>query len=318
MPGRQPTRREKRRHQEAVDWLLRNRADGAGREAPGFREWLTRDPENQASYAAAERLLGETRAAILSDPALMNFDVAPRRRVAGPLIALLLLAGMAGGAFVLGDGPMRLRADAISGSNEMPTVTLADGSIMQLNASSAVAFAFTDTARTVKLLRGQAYFQVKADAARPFVVEAAGGWTRALGTAFDIRSANDETEVTVTEHAVVTGVIGARQAPTRLQEGEQARYRRDGTVIDVRPVRGEDATAWRRGLLVVDNAKLSDVVAEVERHFSGRIIIAGASASERRLSGTLAVNDTDAAIAFLEQGLGVKAVRIGWLIIIRG
>lgn len=77
------------------------------------------------------------------------------------------------------------------------------------------------------------------------------------------------------------------------------------------------ALAWRRGQLVVDNAPLSYVVEEMSRHFSGRIMIADNELARRRVSGTMTVSDTSAALAFLEQALGVHANRIGPVIVIR-
>ncbi|MET0531260.1 MAG: DUF4880 domain-containing protein, partial [Microvirga sp.] len=154
-----PTRR--RRHRQAVDWLLRNRQAGQSAEsARQFEDWLARDPENRSAYRAVERLMGEARNAILADPDLRALNVTPRRGAAKAVTALVLTLCMAGGLFVFMDGPMRMMADGISQSGEMPVVTLADGSTMHLNARSAVAYDFTPARRTVRLLRGEAFFQV--------------------------------------------------------------------------------------------------------------------------------------------------------------
>jgi len=319
MAARQSARIRRRRHAEAADWLLRNREPGrTAEDVRRFEDWLNRDPENRTAYAAAERLMGEARTAILSDPDLKDLAIKSARGIAKPVIASICAVGLAGGVFLLLDGPMRLQADVISKTSEMPVIALSDGSTLQLNAHSAVAYEFTPTTRTVRLLRGEAFFQVARDAERPFVVEAGGGRTTALGTAFDVRLDGDTTDVTVTEHAVSVTSLDSGQWAVRVEEGQRAAYGPDGQVRDVSSADVSAALAWRRGLLVVDNATLAAVVTEIGRHFSGRIVIAGTSVAERRVSGTLAITDTDAALAFLEQTLGVTVTRIGPLIIIRG
>ncbi|MCB1394172.1 FecR family protein [Nitrobacter sp.] len=320
MTAEQSARARRKRHEEAAAWVLKNRdSNQSAHESRAFEEWLDRGQENRTAYEAAERLMGEARAVILNDPALRNFKVKPRPRVAKTLAVAILGAALVGGAFVYSDGPMRLLANAISGTGEMPTIELADGTTIQLNAFSAVSYRFTAETRTVTLLRGQAFFQVAKDANRPFVVEANGGRTTALGTAFDVRLDPNSTEVTVTEHAVsVTSHRPAAEPAVRVNEGQQAIYDRDGKVKDVRQADTHTVLAWRRGQLVVDNALLADVVTEIGRHFAGRIIISNSDLAARRVSGTFTVTDTDAALALLRESLGVSVIRMGPLILLRG
>lgn len=314
----QSARDKRRRYKEAAGWSLRNREGSlTADEQRNFDDWLSRDPENRAAYEAAQRLMGEARTAILSDPALRDFEVRPSRNVTKPVTAIALVAGLAGGIFVWQDGIMRLRADVMSGTGEMPIITLADGSIMQLNAYSAVAYDFTTTTRTIRLLRGEAFFQVAKDAERPFAVEAGAGRTTALGTAFNVRLGETETDVTVTEHAVSVAALQTDAPVVRVQQGQQAAYGVSGAVRDVRAVDASTALAWRRGRLVADNALLADVVSEIGRHFSGRIFIPSDALAGRRVSGTFSITDTVAALAFLEQSLGIKTIKIGPLIVIR-
>jgi ferric-dicitrate binding protein FerR (iron transport regulator) len=76
----------------------------------------------------------------------------------------------------------------------------------------------------------------------------------ALGTAFDVRYGNDDTEVTVTENAVQIESDGDRASSVRVKQGAQAiyDYARKETVVS--PVDGLVALAWRRGQIAVDNA----------------------------------------------------------------
>lgn len=296
--------------------MLRNReADQPAAEKAAFRAWLEQDPDNVRAYRAAERLMGEARTAIASDPVLRGLPLRPRK-TAKPIVGVLLATALAGSLFMVFDGPMRLRADAISGIGEMPVITLADGSIVQLNASSAVAYDDDGGRRTVRLLRGQAYFEVARDPARPFTVEAGEARITALGTAFDVKLGDRQTDVTVTQHAVLVMFGGSDGSPTRINQGEQMVYSHATRAGRLGPADDLVALAWRRGQLVIDNAPLSQVIAEMNRHFAGRIVIMGNELLQRHVSGTLTITDTNAALAYLEQALHVRVSRIGPLIVI--
>ncbi|MGU3495306.1 FecR family protein [Xanthobacteraceae bacterium A53D] len=317
MPVRQATRAQKRRHEEAADWLLRNReAAESEAEQSAFRSWLAQDPDNARAYAAAERLMGDASRAISSDSTLRDFTV-PRRSIAKPLLGLVLALGLGSALFVAMDGPVRLQADAMSGPGEMPVMTLADGSRVQLNASSAIAYDMAGGRRIVRLLRGQAYFEVAPDPTRPFSVEAGDARVTALGTAFDVRLGRTATDVLVTEHAVMVDFPGGSHAGTRVTQGEQAVFEDGARAAIVTPSDPAVALAWRRGQLVMNEMPLGNVVEEISRHFPGRIIIAGSDLTRRRVSGTMSIRDTDAALAFLERALNVSSVRIGSLVILR-
>lgn len=318
MTDKQALRARQRRHSEAADWVFRNRETGrTAEDEERFRHWLGRDAENCRAYEAAERLLGEARTAIQTDPALRSFEVKPAS-IAKPVAGTVLTLALATSLFFAADGPIYLEADIAAGSGEMPIVTLSDGSVMQLNASSAVAYDFDATRRTIRLLRGQAFFEVAKDRGRPFVVEAGDARVTALGTAFDVRIGRQDTDVTVTESTVLLEPADSEKEGVRVTEGQQGTLSRSSGQTNVREIDGLVALAWRRGQLAVDNAPLSLVVEEMNRHFAGRIVLMGDEVSRRRVSGTIAVSDTVAALSFIEQALRVKVSRVGPLIVIRG
>ena len=308
---------QKKRNREAANWILRNRdPNQSPSDKARFQEWLDRDPENRRTYTAAERLLDDASRAIQSDSVLSDIKVRPRSLVK-PVIATLMVLALATGSFFALDGPMRLQADVIAGTGEMRTISLEDGSEVQLNSSSAIAVDFTDSHRTIRLLQGQAFFQVAHDVRRPFTVVAGAAKVTALGTAFAIRYGNDNTEVAVNENAVQIDIDGNRTGPVRVSEGEQAIYDYAKGQIAIAPADSLVAFAWRRGQIVLDNTPLSYVIEEMNRHFYGRIMVADSRIANRRVSGTMKITDTDVALAFVTQALHVKAMHFGPLIVIR-
>lgn len=67
------------------------------------------------------------------------------------------------------------------------TVTLPDGTIVKMNASTRIEYPeqFTANLRKIKL-SGEAFFEVTRDAARPFIIETAHASVEVLGTSFNI------------------------------------------------------------------------------------------------------------------------------------
>ena len=255
-------------------------------------------------------------------------DAAGRKasKPAGRIVALVVLAGLA--AFVMADGPMRLRADLVSGSGEMPRLTLPDGSQVQLDAGSAIDIAYDITERRIRLLRGEAFFQVARDATRPFVVEAQNGTVTGgvitddsgtpSGAGFDVRLTKAGAVVAVTDQTV--GVAppdkpnGDQYAPVELQAGQRIAYGLDGSMSPIRAADPQQIAGWRQGKLTVETQSLASVVEQLDRHSPTPIIILDNALGQRRISGSFDLTHPRAAIDLLANRAGLRAVHLGPLL----
>ncbi|MFB9949061.1 FecR domain-containing protein [Rhizobium puerariae] len=297
--------------EQAVDWAIRLHDGGLSEaELVDLDRWLQHCPSHPQALDEARRILGETGAALARDPDFTRKLI--RRKSAGgnPLIPILLLAALGGGLFLWFDGPVWLRADVMSAANEMPVVTLPDGSRAFLNGESALAEHFTAADRRVVLLKGEAYFEVARDPERPFVVEAGAGTVRVTGTAFDINLVEGGTEVVVTEHNVlVTGDASERSA--RLEAGQRLSYDAGGKLGQVETVTPGMEVPWRSGRLAFENRPLSTVVQEIFRHVPGKVVIARKSVADRRVSGSFDLSDPQEALSSFAQIFGLRIARAG-------
>ena len=97
---------------------------------------------------------------------------------------------------------MQLHSTYATDIGERRSITLEDGSTIDLNARSKVRVRFSDRERDVKLLEGQALFSVAHDASRPFIVSAGNTAVRAVGTQFDVYRKSHGTTITVVEGRV--------------------------------------------------------------------------------------------------------------------
>ena len=117
---------------------------------------------------------------------------------------------------------------------------------------------FSAGERRVTLLRGEAWFAVAPDVARPFSVETAAGTATALGTAFDVSIQGARTEVTVTEHRVRLSGAGPSVI---VEEGAQSAFAPGVAAVAPYSVDTDHVTAWRRGKLIFDDKPLAEVLA---------------------------------------------------------
>lgn len=212
-----------------------------------------------------------------------------------------------------------LRADYSTGVAETREIRLEDGSIAFLGADSAIEVAYDASRRRVRLLSGQAYFEVQKDSMRPFHVEAGSVDTVDLGTAFDVRRRPDGVSVAVNEGSVaVTSPIASQALATPLVAGDWVRVAWSGTVR-----RGNDAPelagGWRSGMLAVKDEAITDVIDEIGRHYRGKIIIASGELGEKRVTGVYNLNKPIDAVHAVAQALGARARQVSpWLIIVSG
>ncbi|WP_206245035.1 FecR family protein [Novosphingobium terrae] len=291
---------------QAAQWLAQREAASWTPEAEArCAAWRAADPRHEQAYAQAQALWDSLDATVLTetiDPEapLARHRFSPRNLNLWAAMAAALVLAVLGAPELA----VRLRADAITAVGERRSVALPDGSMAMLNTDSAIA---VDSAnpRTIRLLRGEAAFSVAPDRAHPFTVLSGGGSTTALGTRFIVRQDHDNTQVTVTEHAVRI----TREAQTRvLHEGAQLTYGPHG-IGPTQNVETDDADAWMRGHLRVVNMPLGAVVAQLNRYHRGYIGVS-ADLAQRPVSGVFDIDDPVGAVDVIERTLGLGSTRL--------
>lgn len=293
---------------QAVSWLTHLRERDA--DAAAFQAWLDADPRHEAAFAEAERLWGR-----LELPTRRLADAEPGRPRAARRYRFLRGLAAAGLFILLGAGLMwrddiavRLQSDYITSIGGRTPVDLADGSRITLNTDTAIAVDMTDDRRHVRLLRGEAWFDVAPDAARPFTVDTPMGAVRVTGTRFNLRIADGKTDVSLGEGRV--SLIGRSPDDALiLAPGQSARLTAAG-ISHPEPFDRTAVTAWLRGQFVFYDTPLSSVVAEINRYRPGRIVIAKDALRDLKVSGVFRTDDTGAALRAITDTLPLSATRI--------
>ena len=208
------------------------------------------------------------------------------------------------------------------------TVNLADGSSIQLNTNSRLEVRYSRRARDLKLVRGEAFFEVAPNPRRPFSVYTQDGVVRAVGTAFVVRLRGDRVEVTVTKGTVELASFTRPPAAVPLDRAERWPRHPLATVsavagavetavivedkVESRALQPPEVTrrmAWRQGMLAFEGEPLSEVVAEVSRYTNMEIEIADPALKSLKVVGYFNVGEVEPMLEALEASFGVRVER---------
>ncbi|KGH31268.1 MULTISPECIES: FecR domain-containing protein [Comamonas] len=324
---------------QAAAWLVRRADEGwLPEDEQALQLWLNADAVNRQAYAHAQRTWAELGAlgpsGLLPDRGADTvLQTKPLRQ--GLVRRRLLCQGagaavFAAGALWVGAGSqimLAFEADYRTGVGERREVALPDGSRVHLGGDSAVAVRYDTRQRQVILLRGEALFDAKpvakpVDASggrdaeqRPFVVAAADGRTRALGTRFIVERLDARTQVTGVFHQVEVSLDHMPQDAVVVSPGQRVSYDRQG--MTALQYLGEDAgQSWARGLLVFERMMLADVVGRLNRYHTSRIVVRDQALAQRRVSGVFLQSDAHGAVQAIAQELGARLLQLPGLVVL--
>ncbi|MCR5876304.1 FecR domain-containing protein [Phenylobacterium sp. J426] len=197
-----------------------------------------------------------------------------------------------------------------TGIGEHRTVTLADGSTLQMNAATKLSVVLRRDRREVTLQEGEAIFDVAHDVRRPFEIAVGDRTVRVVGTQFDVRRRGGELSVTVARGAVeVRPAAGSSGPAYRLHPDQRLDHREGDTTVDLATVDAQEVLGWRTGRLVYREQPLSQVVSDLNHQFSTPIHVEDPALAATPISGVLVLDDQDAVIRRLALLVPIRAVR---------
>lgn len=231
---------------------------------------------------------------------------APSRRhiaAAASIVVLLLAASFAGYALWPAGERYTTRIGAID------TVPLTDGSRVTLNTDTRLRVALKPSERLIELDKGEAYFEVAKDPARPFIVRVAGRRVIAVGTKFSVRRDRNDIQVIVTEGAVRLEVAAdAREAQNSqgsagelVTEGAIALSRAGSVIVQQESTEQlQDHLSWRSGYLVFRETLLAEAVAEFNRYNRRKIVIEDPAIARIEVGGNFKSDSIDVFLWMLQ------------------
>ncbi len=273
--------------------------------------WLNESTAHRVAYVRLETMLARSNRLV----ALRNETAPAAKRVEQPFkrprliaaAAILAVAALAGtGAMILRMPQTQTYTTALGARR---TVTLADGSRIELNTNSVLRAKMGDRERLAWLDQGEAYFQIKHDTARPFVVAAGDYRVRDLGTEFSVRNDANRLEVALVEGHARFEAAGAdvRMQPSDLTPGDVVIAMADKVTVTKKPERKlANELAWRQGLLVFNYATLADAVAEFNRYNAKKLVVADQVTARLTVMGKFPANNVDLFGQMAKAVLGVR------------
>ena len=323
--------------QQAADWVARQDAGAlSADEAAELLAWLGGDARCLGAYARARAVYVSPRLDAAMGVRRMP-DAAWTRR---GFMAAMAASVVAAAVYVVRSAKAPASQSYESMLGEIRRIPLADGSVITLNTNSAVSVDYRKNIRLVRLVRGEAFFEVAKAPQRPFIVMGPITQVRTVGTSYSVRLVKPgEMQVQVASGRVA---LESPPSPLALSLMSWSNVWPDATPDDkshvfvdasqVASVRLADETGdsgvvqisiaavpadavaqalmWRQGQLSFAGESLADAVAEFARYSDRKIVIRDAALAKKHISGLFAAHDPEgfarAAAMSLSASINVK------------
>ena len=296
---------------EAAALLVVRRSEGlTASEQDLLAEWLAADSSHAGALAAVERSWAtfddSDEDEILA--AMRTHALAPQRRpwgnwprIAAIAAALFLIVTT---SLLVFRSPAPTPADQGAGAaagwtryasvrGQVRTITLADGSLVTLDADSVADVRYVRGERAIRLTAGRALFDVTPDPERPFAVNAASRRVVALGTRFVVDLGGNALKVKLLKGRVAVEALKPGAATVGLNPGQEFIERGGAAAVRRFDLGGENEPGWRRGFIDLDDLPMKEAVAEVNRYSRDQIVIRDPAVAAMRISGQFRAGDAD-------------------------
>jgi transmembrane sensor len=313
----------------AADWIF-DRHDceiWSAEDQVKLDAWLNESLAHRVAYVRLETALSRSnRLAALRHTSQASAkqraeEISRKRPIMIAMAAILAVAALAGTgvAILLRTSPTQATEAYATALGGHKTIFLADGSRIELNTNTVLRTQIGTRQRAVWLDKGEAYFEVKHDAMRPFVVTAAGYRVRDLGTAFSVRNDANHLEVALVEGRARFEPANAdvRMSPAELTPGDVVVATADKVTVTKKPERKlANQLAWRQGLLVFNYVTLADAASEFNRYNAKKLVIADTSAARLTVMGKFPARNVELFGQVAKDILGVRVEDRGGEIVI--
>lgn len=289
---------------QALEWFFQLQSENCSKEdRQQFERWYNKSEENRVAYLHAESLWSNLNQLKKKNdiPGLSEArQYHPRQRtirllsIAAPLLVCSMLVSV---------GWMEYNAETTvytTQLGEKRSVTLSDGSTIDLNTDTLLHVKLSPLRRKFTLDTGEAIFNVQREYFRAFDVYAGQLKIRDIGTRFNVRRHNEAISVAVLEGAVE---INGEQ----IDEGFQRTYHAPNSATELQRINIDQVEAWKHGRLQFQQTPLKQVAAELERYHPIRFVFVDPAIAQETLSGMFDTDDLMLFVNGIERILPVKA-----------
>ncbi len=300
--------------QAAAQWCMRlHEPDCSEAERLAFQQWHDADPLHAFEYEAMREIwevADQLPSSTLAPAASLRSPCRTWQHYgAAAAIALCALPLAAYSGWEMGWLPSSY--ERFEAGDSLRSVTLADGSQVELNLGSSLVYSNYKDQRRVTLKKGEAFFKVSHDSSHPFVVKAANGQVKVTGTQFNVWLYEDQVRVTLLQGSVLVSSNTALPGEGfRLEPGMQARYKGGDYEPQISQTYSHDSSlAWRNGKLVLDNLSLNDALPLINRYLDTPAQVADSNTGKMRVGGIYNTREIKSLLTSLPKVLPVYLTR---------
>jgi ferric-dicitrate binding protein FerR (iron transport regulator) len=299
--------------------------EASAAEQKAVEEWLKKDAANTLYYNQLQQIWDSSKAlaatsAVDTNKAWEKFQqrtqsgsaTTDKKRIRPFLFykiaaSILIVVGLALVANYLFRNSRTVREITADAKTNILTETLPDGSVITLNKQSSVTYPEKFKGRTRPVtLKGEAFFNVSPDKAKPFVIAVNDIQVMVVGTSFNIKSSTDKTEV-----LVETGVVRVTRngATVELNAGEKIVFSPKDTTPVKEPVTDKLYNYYRSKEFVCDNTPLWKLVEVLNEAYNARITIGRKELAGLRLDATFNNESLDKILEIIHLTFDIRVTR---------
>ena len=297
---------------EAATWIARLRDERGPDVEAELQQWLGESAEHQRAFKRMTQVweqAGNIRMRARADASATH---RPRSRfspwaatAAAAVLAVITITTIywRENVFTTAIGQQRIRV-------------LRDGTQVVLNTDTRIEVNYDDRFRRVRLVRGEARFDVSKRPDWPFLVSVGDQEIRALGTSFIVRHDNaQDLSVTLVDGRISVAPVAGNgeaplQAPQVLVPGQRLVISRHHAPAMDRPELSR-LTAWERGRVEFDATPLVNATTEMNRYTTTHVIVPDPEVAQLRIGGVFRAGDSDEFVKIVTSVLGLQADRNG-------
>jgi transmembrane sensor len=201
----------------------------------------------------------------------------------------------------------------IATENDVKEVLLPDSSKVWLSKNSSIRYNKGMNEKTEReiILEGEAFFEVKRNPAKPFLVQALGTETKVLGTSFNVLARKQTAEISV---SVITGKVqfgnnNSKSKKLVLEPGTQGIYTKSTASLHKTQTSNNNFLFWKNNRLDFNAQALATVLKEVGDNYNVRFTINNANLNSERITTSFEKESLEEIINELEVLLDVRIIK---------
>lgn len=243
-------------------WIIKDE-NTESKESASLEYWDSLDlAPNARTHSALDRVnqrIGYSQTHIAKLPLYKRLS-----RIAAVLIPLFIIAG----SYFYYNNMQNSLIEISVAYGEDKYLVLPDSSEIWINAGTTIKYPkeFKGEQRTI-YLDGEAYFSVKRDISKPFIVETNNLSVKVLGTKFNVKAYTDDKKVVATLTRGKVEVSTDKNSYI-LEPNEQLTFNTNTLVTIINEVPSSETDAWLSGQLIFTDASFSEILQTLERRFN--------------------------------------------------